>query len=425
MPAIKITETTRSAALRRPLTPSVTRDRDIPGLALHVTKRRGFWAVSYQPHGINPATGKRWGGGTRDELGDAMLMTVKQARTAAMAVKARVRMGHDPHRERMNARAAAVEERSILPKSVGEALDVYAQALMSRRQPLEPTRRAVIHYARKAIHLMQADSLAIQAIDARMVNLMLETMAGSEGERYLVFTKLSRFLAWCRKRGLVEHNPCDDFDRDERPKQGRSRDHVPTIDEIKAIWNAAENEPQRDMIRFMLLTPLRRREASGLKWSEVDLQRGRIRIEANRMKQREAHELPLSPAALTILESRKLSATNDIVFPSSVGKPHGSLMFLTKRLRKVIGQDATAKAQRFTWHDVRRSFVSLLAEHGFDIDLLDQCLGHKRAGVRAIYQRASRMGERARALEAWAQLIVGEEVEHTGKVVPLRVSGAA
>jgi integrase len=178
------------------------------------------------------------------------------------------------------------------------------------------------------------------------------------------------------------------------------------------------------MIRFMLLTPLRRKEASGLKWSEVDLQRGRIRIEANRVKQREAHELPLSQAALTIIESRKPNATNDIVFPSTVGKPHGSLMFLTNRLRKIIGQDSATKAQRFTWHDVRRSFVSHLAEQGFDIDLLDQCLGHKRAGVLAIYQRASRMSERARALEAWAQLVTGE-AEQTGKVVPIRASGAA
>ena len=39
---------------------------------------------------------------------------------------------------------------------------------------------------------------------------------------------LSRFLSWCRKQRLIEHNPCDDLDRDERPKPGRARDHVPS-----------------------------------------------------------------------------------------------------------------------------------------------------------------------------------------------------
>jgi hypothetical protein len=71
MPTIKITEPVRSALLRRPLAPSVTRDRDVPGLALHVTTRRSFWALSYQPRGLNPATNRRWGGGVRHELADA------------------------------------------------------------------------------------------------------------------------------------------------------------------------------------------------------------------------------------------------------------------------------------------------------------------------------------------------------------------
>ena len=68
----KITELVRAARLRRPLEPSVTKDSDIPGFTLHVTRTRGFWALSYQPKGVNPSTNRRWGGGVRHELGDAM-----------------------------------------------------------------------------------------------------------------------------------------------------------------------------------------------------------------------------------------------------------------------------------------------------------------------------------------------------------------
>jgi hypothetical protein len=91
----KITEPLRSARLRRPLIPSVSKDSDVPGLALHVTSKRGFWAVAYQPRGRNPVTGKRWGGGVRHELGDAILTTVAEARTAALAAKAIVRAGRE------------------------------------------------------------------------------------------------------------------------------------------------------------------------------------------------------------------------------------------------------------------------------------------------------------------------------------------
>ena len=89
---------------------------------------------------------------------------------------------------------------------------------MTRRQPSEATRRKSVHYARKAIRLMKAESLALAAIDPAMVRLMLETMTGSDGERHLVFRGLSRFLAWCRKQGLIERNICDDLDRDEKPR---------------------------------------------------------------------------------------------------------------------------------------------------------------------------------------------------------------
>jgi integrase len=66
---------------------------------------------------------------------------------------------------------------------------------------------------------------------------------------------------------------------------------------------------------------------------------------------------------------------------------------------------------RFVLHDIRRSFVSLLAEHGYDVDLLDQILGHSRKGVLAVYQRARRMAEREQALNTWADLMTGEERE--------------
>jgi hypothetical protein len=85
-----------TARLRRPFEPSVTKDSDIPGFALHVTRTRTFWALSYQPKGVNPSTGKRWGGGVRHELGDAMLVPVSEARTLALTARALVRAGEKP-----------------------------------------------------------------------------------------------------------------------------------------------------------------------------------------------------------------------------------------------------------------------------------------------------------------------------------------
>ena len=159
---------------------------------------------------------------------------------------------------------------------------------------------------------------------------------------------------------------------------------------------------------------------------KIDLPAKRIKISAKRVKTREAHELPLSPAALELLEKRRPIAPGDLVFPSSKDKPFDGFNALLKRIRARTGESKTAKAERFVLHDIRRSFVSHLAERGYDVDLLDQCLGHSRKGVFGVYQRASRMAERARALEAWAGLVMGAgEEEQTGKVVPIRAAGVA
>jgi integrase len=419
MPATRINEPARSALLRRPLKPSVTRDADVPGLCLIVTGRRSFWALVYQVRGVNPSTGKRWGGGTRYELGDAQLMTVAEARGAALAAKSLVRQGRSPHNEAMALRASVEASRSILPTTVSDALDAYAKALAIRTTPSSASRAQSVYYARKASALMNADALPIAAIGVNTVRLLVETAPGADAQRKHIFGGLNRFLTWSRKQGLIETNPCDFLDRSDRPKTGKAREHVPSIATLRAIWRAVEQEPARDLVRFMLLVPLRRKEAAGLRWSEVDLDHGRIRIGADRMKNRESHELPLSPTARAILDARRAVTAGELVFPTNAGAAYMNWGRMVERIRKTIGEEKNGRSERFTPHDLRRSFVSNLAEN-FDIDALDQVLAHKRAGVAAIYQRSKRWPERVRALDAWAALITGPGADDN--VVPIHVA---
>jgi integrase len=130
-------------------------------------------------------------------------------------------------------------------------------------------------------------------------------------------------------------------------------------------------------------------------------------------------------AARRILEARGTAApgatASDFVFPTSEGKPFTNWVRLLARIRRKIGEGEAGETGRFSLHDVRRSFVSAMAERGFDVDLLDQCLSHTRKGVLGIYQRASRMADRARALNAWARLIT--ETEADSAVVPFARGG--
>ena len=320
----------------------------------------------------------------------------------------------------MALRASVEAARSIIPTTVAEALDAYAKALAARTTPSEATRRQAAHYAGKAVRLMKAEALPLAAVNVNRIRLMLETMPGSQAERRMVFGCLSRFLTWSRRQGLVEVNACGGLDRDERPKPGKARDNVPSIADLRAIWAAVEGEydSMRDAVRMLLFTALRRDEIGCLTWGEVDLVNHRLVISGERMKNRELHEVPLSAPAIAILEARMPAnpSPHALVFPSTVGTPIVSWSALFARIRKAIGENGLPKAQRFVFHDIRRSFISLLSDE-FDVDALDRALAHKRSGISATYNHSSRMEARARIFARWADLLLDETA--SGNVVPL------
>ena len=67
---------------------------------------------------------------------------------------------------------------------------------------------------------------------------------------------------------LIEVNRCDAVPRKQRPKPGRDRLYVPSLEELRAVWAAVEGEHAtvRDLVRFAVLTPLRRDEIAELTW---------------------------------------------------------------------------------------------------------------------------------------------------------------
>ena len=322
----RLTQTIVGASLKRGpdglFTPSTKRDHEVGGLLLVVGVRKAAWCVDYKPHGTRE-DGRRHAK-VRMTLGDAMTTPLPDARTAARAVKIEVAQGRNPHAEKMNARAQAIAERAVRPMTLGLAGDAYERDMLKRREPSETTRRQEVHYARKAIALIEADELAVHRLDMGAIRKLIRTMDGSDSEVRHVYGALSRFCDWMVEEGMIESNPCEALPRRQRPKPGKSREHVPSLDVLRRVWTAVEDEPQRDLIRFNLLVPLRLSEASGLVWGEVDLDRGWIKIAAPRMKNGETHELPLAKQALAILAARRpANAKSDaLVFPSGEGKPY-------------------------------------------------------------------------------------------------------
>jgi integrase len=187
------------------------------------------------------------------------------------------------------------------------------------------------------------------------------------------------------------------------------------LEELAAVWQAAGEvgEPARSIVRLLILTGCRRSEIAGLQWPEVDLDKALVTIPGSRTKNRRTLMVPLSAPAVAILEGvRRFSDV--LVFPS-IGWGHAKAAL-----------DAKAELPHWTIHDIRRSCRSLWIEEehglGFDVHLCELMLGHALPGIIGTYDRATRLPERRRALERWADLVLraAGEAAGDGKVVQLR-----
>ena len=219
-PRVKITEGVRDDRLSTPRVPSVTRDSQVAGFVLIVTKRAAHWCLFFQPPGRRP-DGRRWGGGARVTLGDAFLMTVRKPRNAALVAKQLIRDGRDPLKEQQARRADAMAPRALAPALARDAFALYDKAVKARSEPELKSRLQHLRYVSKALDLLDARDRPLKAIRAGEIRIMFETFAVSGSERCHVYVALARFLTWCRKNELILINPCDDLDRNDKPRAGK------------------------------------------------------------------------------------------------------------------------------------------------------------------------------------------------------------
>jgi integrase len=161
-----------------------------------------------------------------------------------------------------------------------------------------------------------------------------------------------------------------------------------------------------DLVQLVITTPCRRGEAAAALWRDIDLA-GQIWHQPT-SKSGEPHDYPLNDPALAVLERRRVATGGhpaDHVFPGpAYGRPFSAWSDLIAMLASRI-DPVTPVAADWRLHDLRRSFVTHLADAGHDETLLDLIINHRaarsRSGVRGIYQRAVRWQERVAALAAW------------------------
>lgn len=215
-------------------------------------------------------------------------------------------------------------------------------------------------------------------------------------------------------KDLLRRNPCD---RISRPPTTRYR----AEDRPRLSWQDVPRvlEAVRGTIYFVPLliamsTGLRRGEVTGLRWQNVDLERGVIRVREQLQQDEETHEVRLAPVK-TPASRRDVPLPPDVVevlrqHRAAQGNPGPTAFVCTSKRGTFLNprqlNGAWSRVRRrlqlpagLRLHDMRGSFATWLAERGVDVKVTSRLLGHADVRVTlGIYQSVTGEMERKAAL---------------------------
>ncbi len=165
-------------------------------------------------------------------------------------------------------------------------------------------------------------AIPVQEIKARTIVEALEPIKARgalETVRRLV-QRINEIMIYAVNTGLIDANPASGvgmaFEKSKKQNMPTLRpEELPKL--MRSLVMSNLSISTRCLIEWQLLTLVRPSEASGTRWTEIDLDAKLWRIPAERMKAKREHIVPLSTQALDILEVMKaVSGHREHVFPS-------------------------------------------------------------------------------------------------------------
>ena len=170
------------------------------------------------------------------------------------------------------------------------------------------------------------------------------------------------------------------------PKLERKEMKILPPESLGTFFEEARRSGVFELYYVDLATGLRRGELLGLKWSDVDLEKGIIYVRRQILRQNgEVVEAPLKTknsyrsiaiGADAIKVLKGMEQRDEYVFPSPYGGPMSpdSVLHMLQRVLKRAG------LERIRFHDLRHTFSVLALQNGVDVKTLSAMLGHYSAG---------------------------------------------
>ncbi len=226
-----------------------------------------------------------------------------------------------------------------------------------------------------------------------------------------------------RDPDMLPRSPCEGIDD---PSPEAERERALTDEELAAAWKAAEGEgyPFGSLVHLLILTGCRRDEVREAPWAEFDHGKAEWLIPGRRTKNGVDHLVPITDAMEAVLKGLpKIKGKAGLLLTTTGETPISGLAKYKRRLDCAVAKNLGREVDRWTLHDLRRTFVTGLQRLGFPLEVAEACVNHRSgtvAGVTGVYARYAYAKEKRAALEAWARHVDSVVTGKAGRVVPLR-----
>jgi integrase len=235
--------------------------------------------------------------------------------------------------------------------------------------------------------------------DVQTMLARLEEQGLSPKSRQLARDVLSRALRWAEQANVVGRNVARIV---QGPKSTRMISDALTADEAKAVLAKAEGDRLEALAVVALRLGLRRGEALGLRWVDVDL--GQNELTVNKGKTRAAaRTVPLVAGSAAALREHRLRQVKERVAAGPLWRDSG-YVFTNKHGGPLHSRVALAWWHQLTegagvgrrrFHAARHTTAVLLLDQGVPLEVVSAVLGHSNLSITAdVYARVTQDAKR-------------------------------
>lgn len=173
----------------------------------------------------------------------------------------------------------------------------------------------------------------------------------------------------------------------------------------KALSGFSGSVVSKIATQVLQYTALRTKELRSMQWENVDFENRMITIDAEVMKGRRIHLVPMSQQVIDLLKTLRpiTEPISNFVFPGRNDKKKSISENAVLLVIRQIGYEGLASG-----HGFRHQFSTILNENEWPHDAIERQLAHvDKSSIRGIYNHAQYMDKRREMMQWWADWLDG------------------